>query len=298
MQSVHITNFGLKKERMRMRVTLAVAGLLISGTALFGEVKVDRNVAYGPHERNVMDVYWNTEFKNAPIVFTIHGGAFKKGSKDYCTPDTQKLYLDKGCVVVSPNYRLLKEGTSVTIQDCEIDCASAVAYIQANARRYGGDPGKIVSTGGSAGGYLSALIAYRKKWAWPPDATYKPKTLNVIGWYGDSPHISPHIISAVEKRDPPAFMIYGEREHPGTPAKMGHDMHAALKAKGIWSQMVYVENDGHTPGKKVLIDSRQRDKAVFTDFSEFLDMVCYSKAKPKGGDVITLTRKTKGKKRK
>ena len=221
---------------MKPKYFPAVAVLLISAVALHAEVKVEKDVSYGPHERNVMDIYWDTENKDAPIVFTIHGGAFRAGSKAYCNADMQKLYLDKKCVVVSPNYRLLKEGTPVTIKDCSIDCAMAVAWMQANAKKYGGDPKRIVSTGGSAGGYLSAVIAYRKKWDWPAEAKHKPEKLNVIGWYGDSPYLPPHVMKLVEEKDPPGFMIYGQREHKATPAKMGHDMQAIFKSKGIWSE--------------------------------------------------------------
>lgn len=276
---------------MTTRLVLASAVLLVSGAALPGEVKVARDVAYGPHERNVMDVYWETGFKNAPIVFTIHGGGFRAGSKAYCNADTQKLYLDKGCVVVSPNYRLLNQGTRVTIAHCAIDCAMAVAYMQANAREYGGDPKRIVATGGSAGGFLSAQIAYRKTWQWPAGAKYKPAKLNVIGWYGDSPFLTPDIMKDVAKDDPPGFMIYGQREHRATPATLGHKMQAALKSKGVWNKMVYVPKAGHVPGKNVLINARRRDKAVFAAFDQFLDMVCYAKGKPKSGELLTVGKK-------
>jgi hypothetical protein len=262
--------------------------VLTSGSALYAEIKFEKNVSYGPHERNVMDIYWDTDYKDAPIVFTIHGGGFKNGSKAYCNADMQKLFRDKKCVVVSPNYRLKKEGTPVTIKDCAIDCAMAVAYMQANAKKYRGDPTRIVATGGSAGGYLSAAIAYQKKWDWPASAKYKPKKLNIIGWYGDSAYLSPQLMKSVEKNDPSGFMIYGEREHPATPAKLGHQMQAIFKEKGIWNKMVYIKKAGHVPGKKVLISSRSRNKTVFEAFDKFLDMVCYSKGKPMGGDVITI----------
>jgi len=272
---------------MKSRVIHVTLLLLIATTAVSGEVKVEKDVSYGPHERNVFDIYWKTEYKNAPIVFTIHGGAFRAGSKVYCNPDMQRLFLDKGCVVVSPNYRLLEKGAS-SIADCSIDCAMAVAWMQANATKYGGDPKRIVSTGGSAGGYLSYVMAYRKKWDWPADAKYKPDKLNVIGWYGDSAYLSPRVMKYVEEEDPPAFMIYGEREHRATPAELGHEMQKIFKSKGIWNRMVYVNRAGYVPGKKVLISSRSRNKAVFEAFDQFLDMVCYGKGEPKDGDVITI----------
>ena len=265
--------------------------LLLLSPTLFAGLKVARNVSYGPHERNIMDIYWDSSFKNAPIVFTIHGGGFKVGSKAYCNADMQQLFLEKGCVVVSPNYRLLKKGTPVTIADCEIDCAMAVAHMQAHAEKYGADPKRIVATGGSAGGYLSARIAYRKQWSWPRDAAHKPDKLNIIGWYGDSPGLPPHVIKSVKKGDPPGFMIYAEREHPATPARSGHAMQAAMKAKGVWNQLVYVEKGRHVSGRHVLIHSRKRDKKVHAAFEQFLDMVCYGKGSPAGGSVITVVKK-------
>ena len=48
---------------------------------LSAEFKTAKNISYGPHERNVLDVYWDTEYKDAPIVFTIHGGGFRFGDK-------------------------------------------------------------------------------------------------------------------------------------------------------------------------------------------------------------------------
>ena len=65
--------------------------LLGLATTLSAELKVTRDLRYGPHPRNVMDVYWKTEYKDAPIVFTIHGGGFKNGSKGYCNMDMQDL---------------------------------------------------------------------------------------------------------------------------------------------------------------------------------------------------------------
>ena len=82
--------------------TFTITILALFSPSLSAEFKADKDVSYGPHERNVLDVYWNTKFKNAPIVFTIHGGGFKNGSKAYCNKDMIKLYMSKGCIVVSP----------------------------------------------------------------------------------------------------------------------------------------------------------------------------------------------------
>ena len=269
--------------------TVIAVGLFLFATNLYAEVKVAKDVSYGTHERNVMDIYWDTQFKNAPIVFAIHGGAFKNGSKAYCNKDMRDLYMAKGCIVVSPNYRLKKEGTSITKDDCALDVAMAVAHIQANARKYGGDPSKIVATGASAGGYISAHIAYNKKWDWPAGAKYKPEKLNIVGWFGNSPYLPRAVRKNVRAKDAPGFIMYGgKKEHPATPAQQGHDMQSAFTEKQIWSKMVYIDAMGHVPGKRVLFSPRTRDKATCDAFNQFLDLVCYGKGKPKGGDVIEV----------
>jgi len=280
-------------EMLKVKTVIAVGLFLFTANLFTGnlhaEVKVDRNVSYGTHERNVMDIYWNTQYKNAPIVFTIHGGAFKNGSKAYCNKDMRDLYMAKGCIVVSPNYRLKKEGTSITKDDCALDVAMAVAYVQANAKKYGGDSNKIVATGASAGGYISAQIAYSKKWDWPADAKYKPEQLNIVGWFGNSPYLPRSVIRKVSDKDAPGFIMYGgEKEHPATPARQGYDMQAAFTAKQIWSKMVYIDAMGHVPGRRVLFSPRTRDKETYEAFNQFLDLVCYGKGKPKGGDVIKV----------
>lgn len=273
------------------RILAAPACLLLLASSLAAEFKVERDVRYGPDPRNVMDVYWKTEYKKAPIVFTIHGGGFKNGSKAYCNKDMQDLYMGKGCIVVSPNYRLMKQGSSVTPNDCVLDVAMAVAHMQANAGKFGGDANKIISTGSSAGGHISAQIAYRKKWIWPSEARHKPDKLNVVGWFGDSPGLPTEIIEQVGPGDPPGFVIYGGREHPKTPASQGHQIQAALQKHEVWSKMVYIAHMGHVPSRRILFSPRTRDRETHKAFSEFLDMVCYQKGMPGGGDVIRVKRK-------
>ena len=275
-----------------MRITILASILaFISHSNSTAKFKAEKDISYGPDERNVMDIYWNTNFKNAPIVFTIHGGGFKNGSKAYCNRDMIELYMSKGCVVVSPNYRLVGKGKAITKDDCAMDSAMAVAYIQANAEKYGADPTRILSTGSSAGGYISAWIAYQKNWQWPKHAKYKPEKLNIIGWFGDSPYLPTPLINQVQAGDPPGFIMYGgKREHPATPARQGLDIQAALKKNGVWNKMVYIDFMGHVPAKRILFSPQSRNEETYDAYLEFLNMVCHRKGKPKGGDVIKLNK--------
>ena len=44
-------------------------------------------------------------------------------------------------------------------------------------------------------------------------------------------------------------MFGGKKEHPKTPASMGHAMQAMLKKNNVWSKMVYIDSMGHVPAK-------------------------------------------------
>ena len=62
-----------------MRITIFASILtFISNFNSTAKFKAEKDISYGPDERNVMDVYWNTKFQKRSIVFTIHGGGFKK----------------------------------------------------------------------------------------------------------------------------------------------------------------------------------------------------------------------------
>jgi acetyl esterase/lipase len=61
-----------------------------------------------------------------------------------------------GWVCVAPNYRL---SPGATWPDHIVDLKRALAWVKAHIAEYGGDPGFVAVTGGSAGGHLSALLA-------------------------------------------------------------------------------------------------------------------------------------------
>jgi acetyl esterase/lipase len=89
---------------------------------------------------------------------TIHGGGWTGMGPErmYAFADH---YAKLGLVSISVQYRLASTRTNTTVFDCVKDVRSAVRYVRAHAAELGIDPGKIIASGGSAGGHLAASTA-------------------------------------------------------------------------------------------------------------------------------------------
>jgi acetyl esterase/lipase len=117
-----------------------------------------KDVSYGPAgRRNLLDVYRpRGQAHGCPVLLQIHGGAWMFGRKDNQGVPLMNEMARQGWLCVAPNYRL---SPRATFPDHLIDCKLAIRWIRENIAEYGGDPGFIAVTGGSAGGHLAALAA-------------------------------------------------------------------------------------------------------------------------------------------
>lgn len=115
---------------------------------------VHRDVRYGDQDRQVLDIYSASGAKNRPVVFWIHGGGWVTGDKS----DVQhkpRVFVEKGFVFVSTNYRLLPAVDMGTIVR---DVARSLRWVHEHIAEYGGDPSRILVMGHSAGAQLAALL--------------------------------------------------------------------------------------------------------------------------------------------
>lgn len=135
---------------------VALLALLAAGPALAGEVL--RDLAYGPHERQKIDVYLPDAPRDAPVIFMVHGGAWAIGSKTSRNVVGAKAehWLDEGYIFISAGYRLIPD--AYPLQQAE-DIARALAFAQNAARSWDGDPERFVLMGHSAGAHLVALLS-------------------------------------------------------------------------------------------------------------------------------------------
>ena len=126
------------------------------------------NISYGPHgSANLLAIWRPESFEGGlPVVLYIHGGGFRSLSKD--SHWIMALVLARrGYLVVNINYRLSPEHAyPAHIQDA---CAAWLWALE-GVSEYGGDPGRMVVAGESAGANLSMALTvaccYRRPEPW------------------------------------------------------------------------------------------------------------------------------------
>lgn len=114
-------------------------------------------LAYGTDPAQALD-YWPAQDGNrkAPLVVFVHGGGWKRGSKDNASgPWKAPHFTGEGYAYASLNYRLVP-GASVEQQGADV--ATALAFLISHAKKMGFDPGRVVIMGHSAGAHLVALV--------------------------------------------------------------------------------------------------------------------------------------------
>jgi acetyl esterase/lipase len=93
-----------------------------------------------------------------PCLHLIHGGGWGGMDPSRMYPFAADFAKRHGMVGISVQYRLYQPGTA-TVFDCVKDARSSVRYLRSHAAELGIDPGKILVSGGSAGGHLAAATA-------------------------------------------------------------------------------------------------------------------------------------------
>ncbi|QDU28933.1 Carboxylesterase NlhH [Anatilimnocola aggregata] len=124
------------------------------------------NVSYGEHPKQVIDFYKAESKEPTPVVFYIHGGGWRGGSKNAFGA---KTYLAEGISVVSVEYRFVQEAGDVTppVKAPLHDAARALQFVRSKAAEWNIDKKRIGATGGSAGACSSLWLAFHDDLADP-----------------------------------------------------------------------------------------------------------------------------------
>jgi acetyl esterase/lipase len=119
-------------------------------------ITVTQGIAYAEGPRHELDVFRPTHgAMSAPTVVFFYGGGWETGDRAMYRFVGAALAA-RGVVVVIPDYRLHPAVQFPAFMD---DAAAAVAWVHANAARFGGDPHRLFLMGHSAGAQIATLLA-------------------------------------------------------------------------------------------------------------------------------------------
>lgn len=95
-----------------------------------------------------------------PVIVYYHGGGFLGGSLELADSPARLMAANLGVIVVAAGYRLAPEHPFPAATD---DTFQALEWVHKNIADFGGDPGKVVVMGDSAGATLAAIAAIRAR---------------------------------------------------------------------------------------------------------------------------------------
>ena len=127
----------------------------------WGSRLIARDLAYADHRRGKLDLYAPRRAEGPlPVIAFFYGGSWNSGEKEAYSFVGRALAA-RGFLVAIPDYRLVPEVRFPVFLE---DCAAAVRWVVANAAAHGGDAGRVVLAGHSAGAYNAAMLALDPQW--------------------------------------------------------------------------------------------------------------------------------------
>lgn len=121
------------------------------------------DLPYGGGEANKFDLYLPADAsrKNYGLIIYLHPGGFTTGDKSG-DAETLKYYCSLGYVTAGINYTLrTEEHPEANIYTQSMEIKEAVPYVVEKAKELGYNVNEMAMAGGSAGGCLALLYAYR-----------------------------------------------------------------------------------------------------------------------------------------
>jgi acetyl esterase/lipase len=249
----------MKQVLMFIGVLLVVGGLAFHFAALeiFGFIVpkdassrlAARDVAYGSHDRQKLDVYvpdsGNGPF---PVVVFVHGGSWGTGNKNPYAFVGRALAA-QGFVAMVISYRLHPEFQYPVFVD---DTALALRWAMQHAGEYGGNRQRVFAMGHSAGGYNVAQAVLKERvevagvitMAAPLDflPLDSPVTIRVFGGLPDLPETQP--VNHVRADAPPFLILHGSADTL-VRVRNSSSLNEKLQAAGVQSTFKIYDGASH-----------------------------------------------------
>jgi acetyl esterase/lipase len=272
----------------------ALLGVVVHGTAAAApaagkaeEVRAIRDVAYYEGKdadplKHKLDLYLPRDGKDFPVLFFVHGGAWRHGDKKHfgIYAAFGATLAHHGIGVVVPNYRL---SPAVTHPEHIKDVARAFAWTVKHIGNYGGRADAIFIGGHSAGGHLTALLAtdesYLKaeglslravKGVIPMSGVYEiPEHALFDPIFGKDPEVRKQASPLTHARPdaPPFLILYAENDLPGCDKPAAEAFFKALKDKKCPAEALEVKKRNHLT---ILLNASVDDDPVAVAIRTFI----------------------------
>lgn len=120
------------------------------------------DISYGDKESNKFDLYLpkDNSKENYGLVVYLHAGGFTSGDK-IGDKDTLAWLCSKGYVACGINYTLRTDTNNASVYTQSMEIKQAMPVVIEEAKKLGYNINEMAISGGSAGGTLAMLYAYR-----------------------------------------------------------------------------------------------------------------------------------------
>lgn len=136
------------------------SGLILSACSKKYDYETFKNVAYGEHERQTLNLFLPKEKNgNVGLILFIHGGGWAGGDKSCYDDELDHWCKTYGYATASINYRYISN--EIHSEDILEDISSSLQKIKDMAKEKGINIEKVLLSGSSAGAHLSLLYAYK-----------------------------------------------------------------------------------------------------------------------------------------
>ena len=234
-----------------------------------------------------LDLYL-PEQENPPLVVWVHGGAWRRGSKEKMQIPG---LIDHGFAIASVGYRLsVIDPFPAQVHDIK----SAIRFLRSKAEDYGYNADRVAIAGASAGGHLAALVGLtngHEELEGTVGVTEGSSEVSaIVDFYGPSnfltilPQSTPHGLGVripalqlllrsqpeddpdlarlaspvfhVDENDPPLLLIHGDQD-PQVPINQSIELVGAYKEAGIEDNVTFEVIHGGVHGGEGFYDAER-----------------------------------------
>lgn len=123
---------------------------------------IHKDISYGDKESNKFDLYVpkDNSKENYGLIVYLHAGGFTSGDKSG-DEEILKWLCSKGYVTAGINYTLRTDENNASVYSQSMEIKEAMPIVVEEAKKLGYNLNEMAISGGSAGGTLAMLYAYR-----------------------------------------------------------------------------------------------------------------------------------------